>query len=646
MAIAVEEKHPEGLEDPITFSIIMSRLESIAAEMMATVERTAWTPILALARDFSCAIYDAQGRQISMGDALPVHTTSMDLIIDSVNKTFSGDVSDGDVFMTNHPYRGNTHAADLVTLTPVFHGDRLMFWTVTKGHQLDVGAGTPAGDPFTARSVWEEGIHVPPIKVVANGVRRNDVFDLFLSNIRYPELTRGDILAQLGSIERGKVRLVELIDEYGAAMVLRNTDRILDYTHGRMEQEIDAIPDGVYSGETWIDSDGAGRTNVRIEAEVTVSGSDVTVDFGGSDVQSRSGANGTLATSLASAATPILCCIDPEMPKNEGCFRHIRTIVTPGSICRAEYPASTALATTVPADAMQDAVHRALAVAVPERASAGGARAHNEPQFSGIYSDTSETWSTMLFNGTGGAGASAQADGWPMYISPGVMGGEKSPPIEQIELLYPIRFDQVEIEPDSMGLGRFIGGPGIRQVVRPLDAPLECVTSGDGTLNPPHGVLGGTPGAGGGQYLEQVETGERVFISPMGHFWVDVDQRWIGVSSGGGGYGDPVERPIDAVLEDVRSGFVSRERAAAHFGVVLSDDLDAVDETGTSELRARLRGGTGDGRDRSVQDCVTPTIPEAARWLEANKKASETYLESPMLGAEDSQGLGSQHAFN
>lgn len=610
--------------DPATFAVIKNRLEAIAREMMATVERTAWTAVLALARDYSCAIYDAHGRQVSAGDALPIHTTSMHLLLEDVRIVFGTRIEPGDVFLTNHPYRGNTHVADVVSIAPVFVGGKHLFWTMTKGHQLDIGATTPSSNPFSAENVWQEGLHVPPVKIVAGGETRQDVIDMYYANVRYPDLARGDLLAQLGSIERGRSRLVELVEEYGADTVEHYVDALLEYADRRMAQEIETIPDGEYFGETWVDSDGAGRTDIQIRAKVTVQGSEVEVDFRDSAVQSLSSVNGTLATALASAAIPFISYIDPDIPHNEGCFRHIHTVVESGTICYGEYPASTALATTVPADAMQDAVHKAMITAVPERVTAGGCRAQNEPQFSGIDRRTGTPWSTLLFNGGGGGGATAGADGWPMFISSGVMGGEKAPPIEQLEMIYPFLVERVEIETDSMGLGARIGGPGTRLVVRPTEGEMECVIFGDGVSNPPHGVLGGTEGAGGGHFLENTHSNERTFISPLGHFMVAAEDRWVGVSTGGGGYGNPLERSIGQVVRDVRDGLVSAATAAEVFGVVVRGQYnDELDEAATAERRAQLMD--------TPLSMMMPDFPSAGRWLAATRRAGDAWIDTPKL---------------
>ena len=246
--------------DPITFSVVLNRFNTIANEMTLTMEKTSWTSIIALARDFSCAIYDAKARQICMMDALPVHTNSMHVVLKEIARVFEGDIHDGDVIVCNDAYSGNTHIGDFVTACPVFHQGKHMFWSVAKGHQLDCGAYIPTSVPAPARDVWQEGLQLPPIKFYEKGQRREDVVRMYLANVRWQEWLYGDLMAQLGSIWTGRRRLVELAAHYGNDTLDRYAEAILDYSDRRMAEEIRAIPDGDYDGMSWLDSDGHGTT--------------------------------------------------------------------------------------------------------------------------------------------------------------------------------------------------------------------------------------------------------------------------------------------------------------------------------------------------------------------------------------------------
>ena len=329
------------------------------------------------------------------------------------------------------------------------------------------------------------------------------------------------------------------------------------------------------------------------------------------------------ATSTAAGAAPFMYYIDPDIPHNQGAIDHIRVVLKEGTICFAKYPASTSAATIVPSDMMSDSINKALSQALPDRVLGGTARCANVPQFSGESGHDGEPWGVMMFNNTGASGAAADADGWPLFESNAAFGGLKAQSVEQLEMLYPLIVDQLEVETDSVGHGRHIGGPGVRMAIRTSNGEMECITFGDGAQNPPHGVAGGMQGSGGGQYVENLQTGHRRFFSASGQVRVRPAERHVGVSTGGGGNGDPKEREIERVRRNVRDGWIARETARRVYGVVLGDERDPiVDEAATAQLRASMPA-----RDASV---VEPLVPSASTWLAEQMSDGDTYLLNPV----------------
>lgn len=611
--------------DPITFSVILSRFDAIVTEMTRVLERSAWTSILALAHDYSCAIYDAVPRQVSMYDALPIHTASMHHVVGEIAEVFAGSIQEGDVFLCNDPYSKNTHVGDYVTAAPVFSEGRLVFWSVTKGHQMDTGAYIPSSVVASAQDIYQEGLTIPPMRMVEGGQMREDFLRLLLANLRYADLIEGDLRAQIGSIEKARQRLNELCDEYGTGTVLRYTDEIIAYASRRAGQEIESMPDGTYTAEGWIDSDGFDVEHIPVRVAVTIEGEKVKVDYAGSGPQARGGANGSFATSQAAGAVPFLYYIDADIPHNHGVIEHVQVSAEEGTICWARFPACTSVATIVPSDLMQDVVNRALVAAMPQRVPAGGARCGNIPQFSGPGADGHSPWGFMLFNNAGAGGAAMGNDGWPLWYNQAALGGMKIQPIEQLELLYPVRIEVAEIETDSVGFGQWLGGPGNIVAIRPLVDEMITITFGDAAANPPHGAMGGHQGSGGGQYVEELAGGRRRYVSSSGAFTVDHrSERYVGVSTGGGGWGAPCERPAEQVRIDVRDGIVSRQAAREVFGVALSADADPmIDTTETERLRERLR--------LLERPDVTPTVPNASTWLAGHMREGDQYLLNPQL---------------
>lgn len=621
-ATAPDRASPAVRMDPVIFSVLMRRLEAISQEMSLVLEASSWTSIIALCHDFSCVIYDKAARQVCMYDALPAHTTSMQLVIQEIERTFGEDLHHGDVILINDPYRGNTHIGDIVTATPVFVDGRHLFWSASKAHHMDVGAFIPSSCTASSENVYQEGITIPPVKIVSRGERREDVIDFFLSNVRYRDLVDGDLLAQMGSIETGRRRLVELCAEFGTDTVLRYVDEVLDYADRRMGEAISAMPDGTYYGEGWIDTDGFQTVDIPIKVAVTVSGDRVKVDFDGCGPEAKGGMNGSRATTLTSGVVPFLYYVDPDIPHNEGCVSHIEVVAPEGTIANPRYPASTSCATIVPSAMLHDAVNKAMAAAIPELVPAGTGRCGNVPVFSGIDPRTGSEWAMMIFNNCQGSGATRQAEGWPLIESPAAAGGQKSLAIEQMELLYPVLIEEMEIEPDAMGFGLHNGGCGVRMVVAPINTSMDCITFGDGCANPPHGVMGGTAGIGGGQYVENRDTGQRRFVSASGYVVVGEREAWVGVATGGGGYGEPTERDAEQVRRDVRDGLISRPVARDVFGVVVGDDDDPViDQAATAQRRRELAA-----RRRPL---VVPSAPGAATWVQDNMRDGDVYLVNP-----------------
>jgi len=620
---------PTVAVDPITFSVILNRFGAIATEMTIALERAAMSSVLALCRDYSCCLYDVSARQIAMVDAIPIHTNSMHLVLHHIIDAFGADIAEGDVIACNYAYAGGTHIGDLVTVCPVFYEGEHRFWAAARGHQLDVGGPLPtSANPF-ARDIWQEGLQIPPLKLYDAGRKRDDVIKLYLTNVRWRESLQGDLMAQLGSIWTGERRLHELCDEFGPGMVETYVQESIEYAARRTREAIRGMPTGVYRAEGWLDDDGAGRKDVPIRCTVMINDESVSVDFDGSAPQGRGASNSSDAVMQAAGGIPIVMAIDPDIPHNEGCLRAVSVSAPPGSICNARYPAATALATTTPADVMQDVVCRALAEAIPDKIRAGSAHLANIPMLSGTDPATGARWGHLLLNGGSGGGAANGADGWPLITTNAAHGGLKTASVEHTELLYPLTVEHWEIAPDSMGLGEYIGGPGVACRIRPQWEDTELVLQNDGLTNPLFGVAGATPGRGGGHYITGAD-GTRHFLPGSVHVRFGPTETWTGESTGGGGYGDPLRRPVECVRKDVRDGFYSRELAGEVYGVVLSDDLDPViDEDATAARRRDIEEARA-GKDLPV---VLPTEPGASTWLADTMRDGDVRIESIIAGA-------------
>ena len=392
-----------------------------------------------------------------------------------------------------------------------------------------------------------------------------------------------------------------------------------------MAEEIRAIPDGEYDGVSWLDSDGQGTTNIQIGARVSIRDDKVHIDFSNSAPQTPSGNNSSYGVMQAAAGIPVLCSIDPTIPHNDGCLRHISAEAPKGSVCNAEYPASTALATVGPGDTMQEAVWKALAHAIPDRVAGGNGKDGNLPMLSGkdFRGSVESEWGCLLFNGAPAGGATSHADGWPLIMTSAGMGGLKIMSVELCELLYPFRIDRQEIAADSMGHGRHHGGPGVEIQITPTSGAMHCELFGEGQSNPPFGVMSGTPGIGGGSYKENIRSGKRTYYSSKGRLIVEEEEIWVGTSSGGGGYGNPLERDPAAVLASYINGFLSLKCAKKVYGVVINAESNSVIIEKTRVLRKKLKAA------RKPNEVTTPNIPGYATWLQNNLRPGDEYLIDP-----------------
>lgn len=623
---ATEPETLKGL-DPTTFSVVFNALNSVVEEMSLTFEYSAWSSILSQCRDFSCAIYDAATppNALCVFDGLPIHVNAQPVTISVIAAFFGDEIYEGDVIMVNSTYFGSTHIGDLVVACPVFYEGEHLFWAAATGHQMDVGSPFATSVPVQATDIWKEGFQISPIKLEERGRLRKDVLELYLSNMRYRDFIYGDIMSQIGSVKTGRRRLLELLARWQPETLKRFADQVIAYSDRRTAAHISDIPDGIYRSESWVDSDGTGQTNIRVCCEMRVEGSDIFVDFGGSDPQARGGVNSSWATCQNAATTPILACLDPDIPHNQGCLKHITVTAPKGTITNVEWPGATADATIVPADAISDAVWKCLAEAAPEKAVAGYGHIAPNAVTTGYDRriDGEQTpFGVILFNGSSGGGACREYDGWPLMYAPCAIGGLKFVPVEILELHYPLLVHTQEVRADSMGAGRTRGGPGLTFHVEPRGTPqIDNYPYGDGMFNPPFGVYGGRPGDGGALF-RQNNDGSRTFFSMISYFRVKEGESWYALSSGGGGYGDPLTRDPELVRDDVRNGFVSAEAAEHDYGVILHRTTFEVDAPTTLALRARLAA-------ERPTEVVAPTTADAGTFYKGLMREGDRFELDP-----------------
>ena len=545
--------------------MVQYKLISIAEEMADAMTRTAISSLLNQALDFSTAILDAGGRSVAQADRVPIHLGAMPSSVASAISYFTGDIHDGDVIALNDPYWGGSHLPDITFVRPIFVGGSPAFFVANRAHHGDIGGAAHGGYNAEAVEIFQEGLRIPPVKVVSRGQVREDLLNLIAVNTRTPEDIRGDLEAQLASVAVGARRLEAFLEEMGGGLVHECVSRILDGTERIVRAEVARWKDGVYRGESLLDDDGHGSRDIPIRVQLTVHGDDLEVDLAESSPQVSSFINSPLANTISAVGVAVIYLCSGEVPVNSGCLRPIRIITRKGTIVDPRPPAPVGACTTHCASEIIEAVLQAAAQAVPGKSIAGYARRFRYA-VSGKQPRTGRPYVWHLFHGRGGGGACWGSDGWSnmgVIINP---GGVRSPSIERTELEFPFWVRRYEFRTDSAGAGRWRGGSGsVFEMEMRGDEPAFLNSAGDGTVHAPYGLLGGRPGqphsfsvcAGGAMRpLSTKEVGVR--LGPGD--WVRNH------SAGGGGMGDPRERPRRDVERDVRDGFISPEAARDVYG--------------------------------------------------------------------------------
>jgi N-methylhydantoinase B len=580
----------EGAHDPITLSVIYNRLLTINAEMGIAMINTSISPIFAEVHDFSCAICDWDNRIVAQIDGVPSHTASAMEAVKAVSREFRDDIHPGDVFVLNDPYLGGTHLPDVTIMKPIFYEGQLQFIGINRAHHGDVGGLEPGSYAPGARELFHEGIRIPPLRIYRGERPIQDVVNMIRINTRMPDALWVDMKAQVASCRVAEKRILELIGNYGVRKTRQTIEDIHRYAERRMRLEIGLLSDGVYAGESFLDSDGFSDAPIRIKVAITVKGEEAWVDFAGSDPQVTGFVNSPLANTATCVYVAFLTTVTtPDIPHNEGVYRPIHISAPEGSVVNPRFPAPVASCTLDTACAILEACWQALAKVLPERVPAGWNR-WNGPTITGVDPRKGSFYVMFGFNGFGGAGGMPGMDG-RHYIGDGIdLGGLIAPNIETNESDYPHVTEFNEFTTDSCGAGKFRGGCGAKYRIRLYDSSPTLVMFGDGKVHPPYGLFGGQPGSCNLAFVNQGREGERELKSKEA-VQLKAGDTYSSYPSGGGGWGDPLERDPEAVRRDARDQIISLESALDLYGVVLEGEELAVNEQQTAALRQSRRGG-------------------------------------------------------
>ena len=551
--------------DPVTLAVLQGRFEQLVDEMDATLFRSAFNPIIAEAHDASHGIYHAtSGATLVQGaSGLPIFAGTMagavELAIEAA--AAGGGPADGDIWIFNDPYRGGTHLNDMKLVRPYFRDGRLFCWLASVGHYTDVGGAVPGNYNPSATESAQEGVLVPPMKLCDGGELRRDVVDLIRSIGRVPTDAYGDLHAQLNALDLGVRRLGEVIDEFGAEAIAAAFAELTARAARLMRANIASLPDGVYAVEDFLDNDGRVDTPIGVALDLAISGDGMVLDF------SRTGAAVAGPVNISAATARAACYVAlkhifGDVPANAGCLEPVEVVIPAGSLLDATWPRPVG-GYTETILRMMDVIFGAVALAAPERSNGCSYGTINALSIAGHRPD-GRRWVMFTFYG-GGLGGSPVSDGLNHGNAP--LSTATIPPVEILEAAYPVRYTRWELRPDSGGPGRNRGGLGATYEIELLDEQAEVFAFADRGRFAPQGVAGGGPAA---RNEVTFETSRGVLSPPLVSKITGVELRRgdrIRIASpGGGGYGDPADRPAAAVARDLRLGYVTAAGAREAYG--------------------------------------------------------------------------------
>jgi N-methylhydantoinase B len=565
-----------GEIDPVQLTILNNSFVNICREMGITMTRTAFSPIFNEGLDFSCVLFDNRGNMIGQAEFCPAQlAASLFIVRWTVEELGIDSFEPGDVVLHNDPYRGGAHIPEHSVIRPVFYEDELWGFVANVGHLAEIGGKAVGSFAADATEVFQEGLRIPPIKIVRRDENNLELWRLIMANHRTPRNTWGDINAQIGSLRVAERRLIELLDRYGAEFVRRAADELLDYSERWMRSEIEAIPDGSYEFTDYMEDDGVVDEPVKFHVTVTIDGDRMIVDWTGSSPQVRGPINATYGVTSGAVYNAVFHVTDPRIPKNSGAYRPIHIIAPPGTVTNVVYPGPSVGGNTETHPKLVDMVTGALAPVMRDKvAAAEGASACNF-LFGGLHPKTGDYYANYHLEGCGW-GAKDYDDGNDATIV--VNGNCRNTPVEIFETRYPLETVEYSLITDSGGAGRHRGGLGTRRIMR-IGKGAEVTASAlfDRTKGKFHawGLEGGLPGgygairvkrAGDTEFRTFPEVFGTVSASKFTNIVLTEGDEVMLDAPGGGGFGDPHERDREAVARDVAEGIVSPEAARELYG--------------------------------------------------------------------------------
>ena len=519
------------MNDPIQTEVMKHRFISVAEEMGARLQRVAFSPNIKERCDFSCAVFDAKGDLVAQAAHIPVHLGAMPLSVQACLETL--EFEPGDVGIVNDPYRGGTHLPDITLVNPIFieksNETTLLGFVANRAHHADIG-GMSAGSMPLSQEIYQEGVIIPPVKLMVRGKKNEDIWKLLLANVRTPDERMGDLQAQLAANRIGIERMQAFARRFGRQNLLNDMEALLQYSERMTRQLLGDLPNGSYRFEDVLDDDGTTQEPVVIRVEITKNAEEVTVDFSGTDPQRPGSINAVFPVTLSAVAYVFRCVLGLDIPANSGCLRPIKVIAPEGTVVNARRPAAVAAGNVETSQRIVDVLLGALAQACPERIPAASQGTMNNLTIGGWDKRRAQPFAYYETIG-GGLGAGPQHDGASGRHSH--MTNTLNTPVEALEFAYPFRISHYSLRKESGGVGKYRGGEGLVRVYEFLQA-AEVNLLTDRRMNRPYGLEGGQPGQVGSNRVRKNE--EEKQVSGKCSFSVQAGEELIIETPGGGGY--------------------------------------------------------------------------------------------------------------
>lgn len=571
--------------DPITFEVLRRSFVYTCERMSLVLKKASFSPIIYDMVDFSNAIFNAETELIGQTANCPVHISAMHFSAQAALEKYPIEsLSEGDIIILNDPYNGGTHTPDVTMVMPVIYKDELLGFAVSRAHWTDVGGGFDT-------HVAGEGLRLSPIMLYKDGKLNEDLVEIIKNSSRTPHYVEGDIQAQVGALYAADDELKRLAKKYGVDVLKKGMKEVLDYTQTMTKEAIKRIPDGVYEATDYIDSDGYSKEPIKLKVKIVVKDDRLEVDFSGSDPVAVGPINSPYANTASAVYYSLKFFLNPDAPANAGMYRQIDLTIPEDTWLNPKWPAPTQACTTATSSKITSAIWLALSKAIPNEIVAPTCSDANWFVASAADPETNES---HVFTDlpAGGWGGTPKNDG--MHVTMDPLGNCQNQPAEIAEMLFPIRYNSYEMRTDSAGDGLYRGGCGVRFEIEFIGRGELIWMETSRTIEGSPGIHGGTNSARQRQLLKTVDGKYKTIggIDEDGNWHPQIlggiqfkpGESFVFESTGGGGWGNPLERDPKLVVEDVKNDIISKEKAKKVYGVVINDDFE-VDEIETEKLR-------------------------------------------------------------